>query len=142
MPVTEARFEDPRITWGGHRCYAIRTLVSVEGAKLESEDSAPKCVTFVDTFPPAPPKGVQAVPSEGAISLIWDANTEKDIRGYIVLRGLASTGTLQPIMLQPIQETSFQDRVQPGLRFVYAVQAVDTAGNVSPMSVKVEETAR
>jgi len=42
----------------------------------------------------------------------------------------------------PIHETSFQDRGQPGVRYTYAVQAVDKAGNLSAPSDRVEETAR
>jgi len=36
----------------------------------------------------------------------------------------------------------FSDRVPPGARYVYALVAVDTAGNASPPSERVEETAR
>jgi hypothetical protein len=141
-PVSEPRFQDPRIEWGERRCYAVRALVIVDGAGLEGEESPPQCVTPTDTFPPVAPVGVQAIPSDGAISLIWDANTDKDIGGYYVLRGLAPGDTLERLTPEPIPQTSFQDRVKPGVRFVYAVQAVDTAGNVSPMSAKIQETAR
>ena len=82
------------------------------------------------------------MPSDGAINLIWDANTEKDLRGYIVLRGPASAESLEPVTKEPIQETSFPDKVQPGIRFAYAIRAVDTAGNMSAPSARVEETAR
>ena len=82
------------------------------------------------------------MPSEAAITLIWDANTEKDLRGYIVLRGPASAAELEPVTKEPIQETSFPDKVQSGIRFAYAVRAVDTAGNLSPPSARVEESAR
>ena len=141
-PVREARLSDPRIVWGQRRCYAVRTFVTVEDVSLEGDESLPQCVTLTDTFPPAAPQGLQAVPSEGAISLIWDANTESDVRGYIVLRGPASAEKLEPLTTEPIQDTSFQDRTQAGVRFAYAVQAVDTAGNLSPPSARVEETAR
>jgi fibronectin type 3 domain-containing protein len=120
----------------------VRAVETIADASVESDESAPTCVTLTDTFPPAAPKGLQAVSTEGAINLIWDANTEKDVRGYIVLRGAAAAATLEAIVMEPIQETSFKDGVQPGVRYAYAVQAVDSAGNVSPMSARVEETAR
>jgi len=141
-PLKEPRLSDPRITWGERRCYAVRALVTIEDVSLEGDESAPSCVTLTDTFPPAAPQGLQAVPSDAAISLIWDANPESDVRGYIVLRGLASADKLEPLTSEPIQDTSFQDRAPSGVRFAYAVQAVDNAGNVSPMSARVEETAR
>jgi hypothetical protein len=142
QPTAKTSFTDPRITWGDHRCYAVRAFVTIEDTSVEGVESPATCVTLTDTFAPAAPQGVQAIPSDGAISLIWEANPESDIRGYIVLRGPASADTLEPLTREPVVETSFQDRVQPGVRFAYAIQAVDTAGNVSPPSTRVEETAR
>jgi hypothetical protein len=141
-PVKEARMSDNRLAWGERRCYAVRAYVTVEDTSLEGRESPAYCVTFTDTFAPAAPIGLQAVPSEGAISLIWDASPEKDIRGYIVLRGPASGETLEPLSKEPIHDTSFQDHAPTGVRFAYAVQAVDNAGNLSPPSARVEETAR
>ncbi len=95
-----------------------------------------------DTFPPAAPKALNAVPTDGAISLIWDSNTEKDFAGYIVLRATGTGADLQPITPEPIQDPSFKDNVPAGVRYVYAVRAIDTVGNLSPLSNQVEETAR
>ena len=102
-------------------------------------------MTPVDTFPPAAPKGLAAVSGSAAINLIWDANTEADLGGYVVLRGEAPGDTLQPLTPQPIRETRYRDTtVQPGARYVYAIVAVDRASppNRSAQSNKVEETAR
>jgi hypothetical protein len=85
------------------------------------------------------------VASEGAVSLIWEANTEPDLAGYIVLRGNAPGDTLAPLTPAPIKETTFRDATaKTGLRYVYAVVAVDSATpqNVSAQSNRVEETAR
>jgi len=141
-PVKQPRFSDPRVVWGAKRCYVVRALVTIEQVSLEGNDSPPQCATFVDTFPPAAPAGIQAVPSDGAITLIWDANGEKDIKGYIVLRGAVGSDKLEKLTADPIADTSYQDKVPAGTRYAYAVEAVDTAGNVSPMSQRVEETAR
>jgi hypothetical protein len=141
-PVKEARLSDDRLAWGERRCYAVRAFVTVEDSSIEGGESPAHCVQFSDTFAPAAPTGLQAVPSEGAISLIWDANPERDIRGYIVLRGPVSAETLEPLSEEPISDTSFQDHAPSGVRFAYAVRAVDAAGNLSPPSARVEETAR
>jgi fibronectin type 3 domain-containing protein len=96
----------------------------------------------VDTFPPAPPKGLSAVSTAGAINLIWEANAEADLAGYHVLRAQLPDTRLIRVTSTPIQDASFLDNVQPGARFVYAVTAVDKAGNISEPSNRVEETAR
>ena len=96
---------------------------------LESDPSPPVCVTPRDIFPPAAPKGLAVVAMDGGVmNLIWDANTEADLGGYLVLRGEAPGDTLQPLTPQPIHETSFRDTTaRPGVRYVYAIVAVDRA---------------
>jgi hypothetical protein len=141
-PVADERFVDERVEWGRTRCYAIGTVEIIDGLPVEGDRGASRCVTLVDTFPPAAPKKPTAIGLVGAISVLWDANEEKDLAGYIVLRG-APGEPLEPITPEPIDRTSFTDAVQTGHSAVYAVEAVDKAGNVSPMSpVSDEEKAR
>ena len=140
-PVAAPPFEDKRIAWGATRCYTVRTVETIGGLTLESEAPPAACTTLEDTFPPVAPKDLRAVARERSISLAWEANSEKDLGGYIVSRG-AENGALDRLTPAPIPQTSFDDAVQAGARYVYAVQAVDTAGNVSAMSNRVEETAR
>ena len=82
------------------------------------------------------------MPGQASIDLIWDPNNERDLAGYIVLRGTGDGSSLQPVTTAPIQTPSFKDDVTAGVRYVYAVEAVDKAGNVSARSNLVEETAR
>jgi hypothetical protein len=130
------------MTWGTRRCYGVRAVVTIGALAVESDETAPVCVVLTDTFPPAAPKGLQAVASDGVINLIWDANTEADLDGYVLLRGIAPSVELTPVTPMPIHETAFQDHVPAGVRYVYAVTAVDKAGNVSAPSERTEETAR
>jgi hypothetical protein len=141
-PIAEPRYVDARIEWGAERCYGVRAVDQTGGLAVESDVGEPRCVKLVDTFPPAPPKDLKAVSTEGVISLIWDASPEKDLAGYIILRGAPTAERLEPVVQMPVLETSFNDNVPAGTRYVYAVQAVDKAGNASAPSNRVEETAR
>jgi predicted small lipoprotein YifL len=141
-PLADPTYSDARVVWGEKRCYTIVAAETINGAVIESEPPPPKCETLVDTFPPAVPKGVNSISAEGAINLIWEPNAEKDLAGYIVLRGVEPAETLQPITPAPIVEPSFTDKVQPGIAYVYAVRAVDRAGNISDVSARVVDTAR
>ena len=130
---------------GKEQCFVVRSVAAVGTAMIESNPSDPICVTPRDTFPPAAPKNLQGVGSTGVINLIWDANTEGDFGGYLVLRGEAPGDTLQPLTPQPIKETRYQDRtVRAGVTYVYAIVAVDraTPPNRSAASNRVQETAR
>ena len=131
--------------FGTRECFVIRSVTTGGAVAVESGPSEPACVTPVDTFPPAAPKGLQAVSGAGDINLSWDANTESDLAGYLVLRGDASGTALQAITPAPIAETRYRDAaVTQGARYVYAVVAVDRAkpANTSPQSARVDETAR
>ncbi len=141
-PLVEPTYSDSRITWGATRCYRVRAVETVDALTVESEGTEPVCVVLTDRFPPAAPKGLQAVASEGVINLIWDANTEPDLDGYYLLRGPVPGDELVPVTTALIRETAFRDPVPSGMRFVYALQAVDRAGNLGPISVPTEETAR
>jgi predicted small lipoprotein YifL len=144
-PIAETAFSKPGAAAGEEQCFVVRSVATVATVPIESDPSDPMCVTPKDTFPPAAPKGLAAVAGAGIMNLIWDANTDGDLGGYIVLRGEAPGDTLQPLTPQPIRETRYVDRtVQPGVTYVYAVIAVDkaTPPNQSALSNKVQETAR
>ena len=144
-PLSTPAFERQGIGFGKEECFVVRTVVKVSGVEIESAPSEPACVTPSDVFPPAAPKGLSAVAGSGVISLIWDANTEPDLAGYLVLRGEVPGETLQPLTPSPIRDTTFRDTTaQPGVRYVYAIVAVDgaTPPNTSAQSTRVEETAR
>ena len=142
-PLDTPSFEHASAQPGVEQCFVVRTVETIGTATVESEPSQPGCVTPRDTFPPAAPKNLSAVAGPGAINLIWDANTEGDLAGYVILRGPAPGDTLQPLNAEPTRDTRFRDTtVSPGERYVYAIIAVDRAGNRSAASPKVEETAR
>jgi hypothetical protein len=140
-PVAETTFTASGVEWDVKRCYAVRAVAAAGELAVESGASPPACVTFADTFAPAAPTDLRGVASEGSISLIWEPNGEKDLAGYLVLRGTPGN-TLEPIMLSPIKETVFNDGVPAGVRYVYAIAAVDSAGNRSAESNRFEDAGR
>ena len=145
QPISETSFVDPRLDFGAERCYAVRTLNAFGALRLESAASDVTCALPVDTFAPGVPRGLAAVGSESAIDLIWEPNAEADLGGYLVLRGEAGDETLQRLTPAPIRQTTYRDSsVRRGVRYVYAVIAVDkaTPSNASAPSAHVEETAR
>jgi hypothetical protein len=144
-PLDATTFAHQGAAAGKEQCFVVRSVATIGAAVIESDPSDPICVTPTDIFPPAAPKTLQAVGSAGVINLIWDANTEADLAGYLVLRGEAPGDTLQPLTPAPIRDTRYQDRATtPGVAYVYAIVAVDraTPPNRSAPSNRVQETAR
>jgi predicted small lipoprotein YifL len=144
-PVAEAKFEIGSVEYGKEQCFVVRTVQTFDSVTLESAPSAPACLTPLDKFPPEAPKGLRAVAEDNAVSLVWDQNADRDLGGYLVLRADAPDGTLLPLTKLPITDANYRDAtVKPGVRYVYAVVAVDRATpmNTSAPSAREEVTAR
>jgi hypothetical protein len=143
--LTAPGFDDPRLEFGVERCYVVRRVEMAGHVAVESVPSPPTCVTPVDTFPPASPKSVALIAGGNGVSLLWEANTEADLGGYLVLRGEAPGDKLSPLTREPISETSYLDTTaRRGRTYVYRVVAVDrsTPPNRSEPSEQLEETIR
>jgi hypothetical protein len=145
QPIAEAKFDVGGVEYGKEQCFVVRTVQKIDVLTIESAPSAPACLTPLDKFPPAAPADLRAVAEDGAISLVWDQNTEPDLDGYLILRGEVPGGTLTPLTTQVVKDATYRDTtVKPGVRYMYAVVAVDNASprNQSAASAREEVTAR
>jgi len=144
-PASGPPFTEPLSLDGERHCYEVRSVRGEGASAVAGRPSPAACVTAVDTFAPAPPTGLTAIELQGAIDLTWAAGPEPDLGGYVVLRGEPGDATLTALTAEPITETRYLDRdVRVGVRYTYAVQAVDTQPepNVSAESARLERTAR
>jgi fibronectin type 3 domain-containing protein len=145
-PVDGFTLDDLQEIDGRRRCYVVSAVRGRGERAVEGHTSQQACVTTVDIFPPAAPAGVSPIAVEGAISLVWEANAERDVQGYYVFRGEEGSETLTRITTDVVKETRYTDQnVKSGVRYVYAVTAVDNGSpqaNVSVESERVEVTAR
>ena len=146
MPLESFTFTDPLPSDGQRHCYAVSAVRGQSQRQVESHPSMAVCVTTVDIFPPARPTGLSPIAAEGTISLVWEANTDRDLQGYLVWRGEDGSETLTRITEEVVKETRYTDQdVKPGVRYVYAVTAVDNQSpqpNISAESERVDVTAR
>jgi hypothetical protein len=146
MPLETFTFTDPLRSDGQRHCYAVSAVRGQNQRQVEGHPSMAVCVTTIDIFPPARPTGLSPIAAEGTISLVWEANADRDLQGYLVWRGEDGSETLARITEEVVKETRYTDQgVKPGVRYVYAVTAVDTQSpqpNVSVESERVEVTAR
>jgi hypothetical protein len=142
-PVTTTELIQADITLGTERCFVVRPVDIVSGIHVRGPASPMFCASFADTFAPAPPSGLESIATAGMISLLWEGSESTDLAGYLVLRGEPGSATLTPLTPEPIRPTTYRDEsVRTGVRYIYAVVAVDTAGNRSEESNRVEEVAR
>jgi hypothetical protein len=144
-PAAAAAFDEIRVRFDEEQCFAVRSVQTIQNIPIESAPSPPACVTARDIFPPAAPRGLTVIAAPEGISLSWDANTEADLAGYIVLRSDESGAAFQPLTPEPIRDTNYRDTtVQSGVTYVYRLVAVDkaTPPNTSAQSEPERAVAR
>jgi len=133
-------YSDTLFEFGKTYVYLVRSLTTVEGDSIESDDSPPAIVTPRDTFPPAAPQNVVAAALPGAdetriVDLSWSINVESDLAGYRIYRSEKEDERGQLVQPELLPSPAFRDStVQAGHRYWYSVTAVDHAGNESPAS--------
>lgn len=140
-PFTANTFADRSFQFGEEYVYVVRAVsLGTGGEPVESLNSNAVPVKPIDTFPPAPPKGLTVAASSPPprISIFFAANEERDVAGYNIFR---STDPDSPkelwtkINRNLLDRTTFQDdAVQSGRKYFYYVRAVDNAGNISDPS--------
>lgn len=118
--------------------------------KLEAEDISGNVnthqVTFTaDTVPPAAPVLNPVEPPAGSsVTLTWTANGEGDIAGYLLYRNdrlVNATGVVVGDLTQYLLTgTGYTDSGLADGTYVYTLEAVDKAGNISARSNSVEVT--
>ena len=152
---------DPNVQFGRQYTYrasrVVQQQLGQQTLQLNSSQTPAVQVAARDTFPPAAPSGLVAVPvsavmNNGApeVDLSWSANTEPDLAQYRVYRRNVTTNQLMH-RIAPVPGTgpsvaiivapAYRDlHVQAGQTYTYAVTAVDTSGNESRRSAEVTIT--
>ena len=87
-----------------------------------------------DAEAPAKPSGLTATAQTASVKLTWQANTDKDLRGYNIFKREAGNGEWS-VIARDVKTTSFVDNdCRPGRNYMYKVKALDNALNLSEAS--------
>jgi hypothetical protein len=129
---TQPSYTDSTIEYGKAYQYQVMAVEKTGTTYAQSELSDVTAIKPVDTFPPAVPSGLSAVPGSRSIELVWDRNTEKDFASYRVFRDGKQVA-------EGLTAPAYSDRdVKPGTKYSYQVSALDNAGNTSAKSPPAE----
>ena len=89
---------------------------------------------------PAVPTGLKATPQVASVLLQWEANTDADFEGYMLLRAEKGSDEWNTIA-RKLTSTSFIDNnLCQGHTYVYRLKAIDHSDNQSQPSAAVEAT--
>ncbi|MEW5691845.1 MAG: fibronectin type III domain-containing protein [Candidatus Hydrogenedentota bacterium] len=138
IPGSLTQWADTGLTNGNTYWYYL-TAVNTSG----TEGLASSIVSGTPTAngPPTPTSGLSATPGNQTVLLKWNKNTESDLAGYNVYRGLVSGGPYTKINGSLNSDTDYLDTtVSNGVTYYYVVTAVDTADNQSAYSSETSAT--
>ena len=142
--ATARRFRRPAVS-GRHD--HLRDALSLSGAGHRRREPVERGlaeaaeITPVDTFAPAVPEGLSAVPTPQSIELTWTRNTEPDFRGYNIFRSV-DNGPFEKYASLVEAPTFSDSKIEAGKKYRYTVSAVDLTGNESAQSAPAEATAQ
>jgi fibronectin type 3 domain-containing protein len=129
---------DETTGYGTRYRYMVQAVAADNQWSLVSEAAE---ITPSDTFPPAVPEDVSAVPTPQSIELAWTRNTEADFRGYNIFRSVENGAFVQIAALVDVPAYS-DSKIEAGKRYRYAISAVDLTGNESARTAPVEAAAQ
>ena len=91
-----------------------------------------------ETVAPAIPSGLSATPQTASVLLTWDANTEEDLDGYMLLRTVKGANQWNTIA-RKLKDTRFIDNsCRQGVEYEYRLRAIDRSENLSAPCDAVE----
>jgi hypothetical protein len=137
-------YRDSQIQFGKTYVYSVRSVAQYDRVRIDSADSNLASVTRLDTFPPSTPEGLVAalIPAQDQsppyFDLSWSISPDNDIAGYNIYRSEDAVAAKNKLNAALLLTPAFRDmNVLPGRHYLYAVTAVNRAGNESPASAPV-----
>ena len=133
-------YVDATAEFGKPYSYLVQSVVKAGEGEAQSELSGEAAITPVDTFPPAAPVGLTAVPSTASIELVWERTAEPNLAGFRVYRALGNAAFERLSVTQELPAYS-DHKIEAGKIYRYAVTAVKKNGLESKLSEAAEVAA-
>ena len=135
LKINDAKYNDRfEETVSGTFYYKIETIDSNGNSTTSNNVS----ILVPDHFPPSKPVDLISRVQPGKILLSWKPNSEKDLAGYRIYRGLKDDDENEMLLLNvaPQKEANYTDifNEKAGTKFIYKVVAIDNSFNESPKS--------
>lgn len=131
ISIKDTTYNDADKSTGNNSFYYVEAF----DGKGNTSRSDTISVFVPDHTPPAMPKNAVSRVESGKVSISWAKNTEDDLAGYRIYRGLKDNDENSMLLLnsKPRKETSFTDTFpkQNGAKFIYKIKAIDKSFNES-----------
>ncbi len=114
-------------------------VIAIDAFGRESRDAVTVSAIAVDRRPPQPPLFEVCERTARGARLEWlNPSPELDLAGYGILRSESPEDGFVPVNREPLSRflTTFEDSLSMPGTYFYSVVAIDTSGNISPMSAR------
>jgi|HubBroStandDraft_1064217.scaffolds.fasta_scaffold01942_4 hypothetical protein len=142
MPLgtsSKPEYIDATAEFGKRYGYLVQSVAKAGEGQAQSELSNEATIVPVDTFAPAAPAGLTAVPSTASVELVWERNTEPNIVEYRVYRALGNA-PFELLAGSQVLPAYSDHKIEAGKTYRYAVSAVKSNKVESKLSEPVEAT--
>ncbi len=93
-----------------------------------------------DTLAPDAPIILLALPGDAEVTVSWQANSEEDLDTYQIFFGETEDALTEGPVVKAAKTEANISGLNNGIKYFFAVQAIDLSGNNSESSVRVEAT--
>jgi len=128
---------DAEVEYGVAYSYQVQAVLRAGDDLAESEPSRPVSITPEDRFPPPVPLRLRAAAAPDRVELSWEPASDEPGLTYRLWRSRDDAPA--ELLAEQLTQPGYSDRsVSSGMRYTYAVSAVDRLGNESERSEPVE----
>lgn len=109
-----------------------QVVATMNGINAKADITVKKKVRTPDTTPPSRPTGLTANAGNGSVTLMWNPNTEADLKGYFIYDGSDDN-----IFVEADKTSYVVSGLTNGKTYSFEITAVDLTGNQSERSEAV-----
>lgn len=130
--VEDGLTEDSRLQEGAFYLYAVAAVDS----SMNSSDSLTVEIQITDLIPPDAPRAL-TVEDEGGFRVVvgWNQALALDVNRYSVFRGSDAENLNLLETVSSVKQIVYDDEVEAGQTYFYAVTAIDSLGNESERTI-------
>ncbi|MDH3284342.1 MAG: hypothetical protein OEQ13_06340 [Acidobacteriota bacterium] len=132
VPAAERETFDETVQYGQKIGYQLSTAAEKKGVVVESSPVAQGPIDFVDVYPPAPPRELDAVAETGRVRVFWFEGGSADEAAVVIERQAEGELGYRKVGSVSVPDAWFEDQdVSTTLRYRYRAHGLDEAGNRS-----------
>lgn len=141
--VKGTSFVDRQVALKQQYSYQVQSQLLVGKEVVAGGISRPVSTLAADLTPPDPPTGVSVIETDMGVKVLWEKSAEEDLGGYRIYRRTAAGKEMTLVgKVEPVYTLFVDTKVEPGVRYYYAVTAIDLNTPVNESAKSAEATTR